>query len=244
MRNYATAQNIGGREMQCDATAVHTTPAGTSAYVLLDGIGDSESVQTWTREAAGRLARHAARLGDAETALRELYAMYRARPANADRYTRDYTEKAAAVVVVTAPGRPYSVAWSGDSRAYLLQDGTLRRLTNDHNLRRVYPPTDVYPEGGNRHRITACLGSWRTDEDAMAYANHPAMEAATVPAAPGRLVLVSDGAYEPIEDNGADLATYLAGPPATAAVNLVETAVAWGGKRPDNATALVADLPA
>ncbi|MFE4329656.1 PP2C family protein-serine/threonine phosphatase [Streptomyces sp. NPDC056831] len=244
MRDYATAQLIGGRDNQCDAIAVYTTPSGARAYVLLDGIGDTESVRQWTRAAARRLARTAARHGDAESGLRAVYAAYQAEELRRDRYARDYEPKAAAVVVVTAPGKPMTVAWCGDSRAYLLVDGTLQRLTHDHNLRRVYPPTETFPDGGNRHRITACLGSWRTDQDAMNEFNHSAIETATTPAPTGRLLLASDGAYEPIEDNGAELATYLRGTPREVARDLTETAVAWGGTRPDNATVLVADLTA
>lgn len=244
MRAYATAQLIGGRDNQCDATAVYTTPTGTRAYVLLDGVGDRVSIREWTRAAARRLARTAARHGDAESGLRAVYAAYQAEDLRQDVYARDYAPMAAAVVVVTAPGKPMTVAWAGDSRAYLLVDGTLQRLTADHNLRRVYPPCKTYPEGGNRHRITSCLGSWQTDEDAMDYANHPAIETATVPAGKARLLLASDGAYEPIEDNGADLRTYLHGTPAEVARDVTETAVAWAGTRPDNATVLVADLTA
>ncbi|MFG2404242.1 PP2C family protein-serine/threonine phosphatase [Streptomyces brevispora] len=244
MRTHATAQLTGGRDNQCDATAVYTTPNGTRAYVLLDGIGDTEHVREWTRAAARRLARTAARHGDADSGLRAVYAAYQAEDLRQDVYARDYAPMAAAVVVVTAPGKPLSVAWAGDSRAYLLVDAKLQRLTNDHNLRRVYPPCATYPEGGNRHRITACLGSWQTDEDAMDYAGHPAMESTTVPARKCRLLLASDGAYEPIQDNGADLRTYLHGTPANVARDLVETAIAWAGTRPDNATVLIADLTA
>ena len=33
MRSYATAQLIGDRSHQCDATAVYTAPTGARAYV-------------------------------------------------------------------------------------------------------------------------------------------------------------------------------------------------------------------
>ncbi|MFJ3100354.1 PP2C family protein-serine/threonine phosphatase [Streptomyces sp. NPDC086835] len=241
MRNYATAQLIGGRKEQCDATAVYTAPTGARAYVLLDGIGSTPSVRAWTREAAARLARTAARHGDAEAGLRAVYARLRAEREDADPYARDYLPKACAVVAVTAPGKPLTVAWCGDARAYVLARGAARRLTNDHNLRRVYPPCDWH-SGGSRNRVTSCLGSSLTDEETQAASGHPAIETVTVPAENCRLLLASDGAYEPIEDNGANVATYLVGDPRETARDLVDTAVAWGGTRPDNATALVADL--
>ena len=60
---------------------------------------------------------------------------------------RHPTPNACAVVAVTAPGKHLTVAWCGDARAYLLAQGTAQRLTNDHNLRRVFPPSEMYPEG-------------------------------------------------------------------------------------------------
>jgi len=66
VRTYATAQLIGDRSHQCDATAVSTAPSGARAYALLDGIGSSDEIRDWTRTAARRLARTAARRGDAE----------------------------------------------------------------------------------------------------------------------------------------------------------------------------------
>ncbi len=242
MRNYATAQHIGGREEQCDATAVYTAPGGARAYVLLDGIGSTPSVRDWTRSTARRLARYASRCGDAETGLRNVRSLIADERADADRYMREFLPQACAVVAVTTPGEPLTVAWCGDSRAYVLARGHVRLLTADHNLRRIYPPCETYPQGGNRHRVTSCFGSIYTEEETLKEYGHPAVEAVTVPTEACRLLLASDGAYEPIEDNGADLADSLTGDPREAAREVVETAIGWGGPRPDNATALVADL--
>ena len=249
MRTYATAQNVGTDPGQADATAVFTAPSGARAYVLLDGIGRTDAVRAWARAAARRLARSAARRGDAEAGLRAVY----------DAYATERTEtgvrgpKAAAVVAVTAPGRPLTVAWCGDSRAYVIARGTARKLTDDHNLRRVYPPNDIFPDGGNRNVITSCLGSRSTDQDVRNHYGHPAIEAVTLPAEDCRLVLASDGAYEPHEDAGHPLADELVGDPREAARHFVDAAVrhataatrAMDPNRPpyaDNATALVADI--
>jgi serine/threonine protein phosphatase PrpC len=241
MRNYATHQKTGGRDYQCDATAVATVN-GVRAYALLDGIGDKPYVREWTRTAARLLARTAARLHDAEAGLRFEY----------ERYTREndrqgpwgFGPKACAVVVVEAPGLPLTAANAGDARAYWLRRGTLERLTRDHNLRRVYTPCEAH-DGGSRHRVTSCLGATETDEQVMNVVNHPAVEARTVHAERGRLLLASDGAYEPHEDAGHLLGDLLYGTPAEAARRVVSDAVATAltvTSRPDNATALVADL--
>ncbi|MET8609759.1 PP2C family protein-serine/threonine phosphatase [Streptomyces misionensis] len=254
MRSYATAQNTGGRGIQCDAAAVRTTPDGIRAYVVLDGIGTSEVIRDWTRRVAARLASRAARRGDAETALRSLYEEYAADPDRQDPYERRYMPSAAAVVAVTAPGRPLTVAWAGDSRAYLLRRGIAHRLTDDHNLRRVYPPTATHPDGGSRNVITSYLGAAATDKECLAANGHPAIETATRPLVDGdRLVLLTDGAYEPHEEAGHDLFVELDDDDLTGtARRFVDLAVETSRKnRPgdehryvDNATALIARLTA
>ncbi|MFF0430352.1 mucin-2 [Streptomyces sp. NPDC004520] len=253
MHPYATAQAPGTRIVQCDATAVRTAPHGVRAYALLDGIGDSEKVRSWTRTAAAQVARAAARRADAGAGLRSVYDRYAAERADGALYPRGYFPKAAAVVAVTAPGRPLTVAWCGDSRAYLLtSDGEADRLTQDHNLRRVQPSNDLYG-GGSRHTITSCLGSWHSDEDLISHYKHPAIETATrTPAGPCRLLLASDGAYEPHEDARAPLARDIAGDLGITVRRFVKLAVrlslnATRALDPnrlhaDNATALLADL--
>ncbi|MFE7214576.1 PP2C family protein-serine/threonine phosphatase [Streptomyces sp. NPDC057611] len=252
MRTYASAQNIGGRDTQCDAAAVRTGPGGARAYVLLDGIGSSARVRDWTRRTAVRLADRAARRGDAETALRSLYEKIAADPDRQDPYTRRYMPSAAAIVAVTVPGKPLSLAWAGDSRAYLMRRGLALRLTEDHNLRGVYPPSALYPEGGAPNVITSYLGSVSTDEESRAKYRHPAIESTTVPLQDGdRLVLASDGAYEPHEQAGHDLFAELDDDPLTGIVrSFVDVAVDTARAAlpedehcyVDNATALLATL--
>ena len=244
MRTYATAQLIGDRSAQCDATAVHTAPSGARAHVLLDGIGSSDEIRDWTRAAARRLARAAARRGDAEAGLRAVYDAYANEPWRQGPWARE--PEACAVVAVTSPGRPLTVAWCGDARAYLLARGTVRRLTADHNLRRVYPPNDVFPAGGNRNIITSCLGNTETDDEVKARYGHPTIETVTRYPEDCCLLLASDGAYEPHEDAGHTLSDFLIGDLRETAQCFVDTAVATAraveDPHADNATVLVADL--
>lgn len=244
MRTYATAQLIGDRTAQCDATAVYTSPDGARAYVLLDGIGSTDEVRAWTRNAARRLARAAARRGDAEAGLRAVYARYAADPARQGPWARE--PDACALVAVTAPGKPLTVAWCGDVRAYLLVGESVERLTEDHNLRRVYPPTDMHG-GGNRNIVTSCLGNSETDQEVKDRYGHPAIESVTRAVGKCRLLLASDGAYEPHEDAGHDLADFLTiGELSETAEAFVDTAVATAravaDPYADNATVLIADL--
>ncbi|MEU9663931.1 hypothetical protein [Streptomyces chartreusis] len=130
-------QNIGGRSAQCDATAVRSSRDGVRAFAFLDGIGSSTEAREWTRRAAVQLATAAARGGDAEAGLRAVYNRYAADPDRQDPYLRRYMPSAAVVVAVTRPGQTLTLAWCGDSRAYLLERAIVRRLTEDHNCRRV-----------------------------------------------------------------------------------------------------------
>ncbi|MFF2228728.1 hypothetical protein ACFVV7_36025 [Streptomyces globisporus] len=242
---YGAAQSIGDRAWQCDATATHTTDSGVRSYVLLDGIGDNPAVRAWVEAAADRLAVLAAVHGDAEKALRAERDRYALEPERDPEHGRPSLPAAAAVVAVHVPGGTLSVSWSGDARAYLLlDDRALRLVTDDHNERRAYDGL------GDRHTLTACLGVTRSDEETKKQWGHPAVETVRGPARPGRLLLVSDGAYEPHEDADDDMAGYLADPPDAGAQRLVEDAVrkaravprARGRARADNATALVAVL--
>lgn len=226
---HATAQLIGGRSHQCDATATYTDAAtGARAYALLDGIGSSEAVQKWTRSAARRLARAAAVRGDAEAGLRAVHAV-----AAAERRRDDVSPSAVAVVAVAVPGGQLQIAWCGDARAYVLSGGQLWPLTKDHNLRQHLLDCgvdDVPPFA--RNRVTSYLGD---------LSETPVIAAVTC-AQRGRLLLASDGAYEPLKDFGRDLAAYLAGSPVRAARALVKAAVEHAPGYADNATALVADF--
>lgn len=239
MRTYATAQLIGDRSHQCDAVAVSTASSDARAYALLDGIGSTDEIRDWTRTAARRLARSAAYHGDAETGLRTQYERYAADPDRQGPW--GFGPTACAVVAVTTPSRPLTIAWCGDTRAYTLARGTVRRLTADHNLRRVYPPNGVH-DGGNRNVVTSWLGNTDTDDETKALRGHPTIEVVTVPMEECRLLLASDGAYEPLEDSLRNLADYLKGSPREAARDLVQAAIDHASSHADNASVLIADL--
>lgn len=231
MSTHATAQLIGDRTHQCDATATASGPDGVRAFALLDGIGSTDEIRDWTRRAARRLARSAAYHGDAEAGLRAQYDRYAADPARHDPWAD--LPNACAVVAVVSP-RWLTVAWCGDTRAYLLVRGTVLRLTADHNLRRVH--------GGNRNVVTSFLGNTESDDEVKDRYGHPAIEAVTRQLENSRLLLASDGAYEPLEDSCRNLADYLIGDPVETARGFVQAAIDHGSAHADNATVLVADL--
>lgn len=230
---YATHQLQGSRTEQCDATATRALPNGSRAYALLDGIGSTPEVRTWTRAMARRLAVLGARLGDAAAAVETLQGEIKADP---DRAHYRVNENACAALVVHT-GDELRVAWCGDVRAYLLNNGEAQLLTRDHNLRQVLRDAGYAdPPNHTRNQVTQHLGFWGHEDSTVGHV--------TVPAT-GRLVLACDGVYEPLEDSGEDLAQWFAnGSPANAARRLTHGAVRSAGPYADNATALVADLTA
>lgn len=249
MRTYATAQHIGTRSHQCDAAAVRTAPNGTRAYAVLDGIGSTSTIRDWTRRAARQVAASAARHGDAEAGLRAVYDRYASDPARLDPFNDGMHPTAAAIVAVETPGRPLTIAWCGDARAYLLHEDTAKRLTEDHNLRRVWPGTDEFPQSGSRNIITSYLGGTASDEESWRHNGHPAIETTTLSLASAyRLLLASDGAYEPHEDIGCSLYHQVNDERLTGAVrtlvgNAVSTAEASSRRgNADNAIAIVARI--
>ncbi|MGW6214288.1 PP2C family protein-serine/threonine phosphatase [Streptomyces sp. NPDC055109] len=230
---HASAQLIGDRSHQCDATATHTHD-GTRAYVLCDGIGSSDEVQAWTRAAARRIARAAARSGDAEAGLRAEYDRYAAEPERKSPFAD--LPNACAAVAVAVPGKPLTVAWCGDVRAYTVTPDGLQCLTADHNMRRVF--------NRSRNVVTSYLGATESDDERWQQYNHAAIESVTAPADTSRLLLASDGAYEPLEDSCRDLTRYLGWTsPKRAADTFVAAAIDHASSHADNATVLVADLP-
>lgn len=237
-RTYAPAQLIGTRSHQCDATAVRTVD-GLRAYALLDGIGSSDNVRDWTRTMARRLAAAAARMGDAESGLRRVHAAAAAEPDRSAPWAD--LPAAVAVVAIHEPGsRLLNIAWCGDARAYLYEDGWARRLTTDHNMRQELLDAGREPGRYARNTVTSYLG----DTDPK-----PAIGAAGITLSSRgdgcpRLLLASDGAYEPIEDAHRDIGAFLYGAPVVSiARNLVDVATRLADPaHTDNATVLVAEL--
>lgn len=223
---YATAQRIGSRSHQCDATAVASFE-GTVAHVLLDGMGCSDEIAQWTQATAVRLADTAARMGDADAALRQVHAGAAAEPGRAEHWLA--MPRAVAVAALFRPGAPVQIAWCGDARAYRRGlDGVVHRVTDDHNARQ--DAIDRGLPGGDRHKVLSFLGDPRPS---------PRLGARSEPAE-GLFLLISDGGYEPLEEMGCELWAHLLGPLDEVADDLAAFAAVGDGA--DNATVVVIDL--
>lgn len=140
-------------------------------------------------------------------------------------------------VIVAAGGRAV-LAHLGDSRAYLLRDGTLVQLTKDHSLLARFleldhPLLNDPSFGMPRNYLYRSLG--QEDEappDMMEF-----------PIAPGdRLLLCSDGLWDELDDATIQRCLTSTDDPAECANHLVRLANAAGGH--DNSTAVVVFIEA
>jgi PPM family protein phosphatase len=140
------------------------------------------------------------------------------------------------VVAFLVDGTRIGVLHLGDSRAYLLREGELHRLTRDHTL-----VQSLVDEGriSEEEAATHPRRSWlvKTLQDSST----PEPDLFHVDGVPGdRFLICSDGVTAVLED--AQLQEVLAGvaEPEAAVAELIARANAGGG--PDNITCIVADL--
>lgn len=130
----------------------------------------------------------------------------------------------------------YRCFWMGDSRAYRMRDGEIRRITRDHSLvQNLVDAGMLEPEEAETHEnanlITRAVGANEKIE----------VDIVGGEAAPGdRFVLASDGLTRVVRDH--ELAAELERGPATqAADNLLEIVLARGA--PDNVSLIIVEIP-
>jgi protein phosphatase len=138
--------------------------------------------------------------------------------------------------LVVQGGRQLLIGHVGDSRAYLIHDGKMRRITEDHSLveelvregRLTPEQADAHPQ---RHVVTRALG---IDED---------IEVAlyTLDVTEGdRVVLCSDGLTTMVRERDVERIARSEPDPQRAAEQLVDAANAAGGE--DNTSIVVVDV--
>ncbi len=133
-------------------------------------------------------------------------------------------------------GHSLAIAHVGDSRAYLLHEGTLIRVTHDHSfVEELVDAGEITADEArvhpNRSVITRALGS-----DPAMYADHFMLNIDQG----DRLVLCSDGLSGMVPDREIERVATESETPQLAADNLVDAALAAGGA--DNVTVVVVDV--
>jgi protein phosphatase len=206
-------------------------------FVVADGLGGHEAGEVASSIAVETLRDHAPRRADANALARAVRAANR----EVIRAAKEGVGRSGMGTTLTAAiveGGTIAIAHVGDSRAYLLHEGSLRRLSDDHSMvadmirRGQLTEADarVHP---NRSVITRALGT-----DSNMVADTYEIEASTG----DRLLLCSDGLTGMLEDPR--IAELLGGysDPGIAASELVAAANEAGGH--DNISVIVVDIEA
>jgi protein phosphatase len=203
-------------------------------YLVADGMGGHTAGQLASRlatracvgalkELSGRRATLTEKLrACVEAANREIHDTAQAKP--------ELTGMGTTLVMLLAGGGRIALAHVGDSRAYLIRAGQIRRLTDDHSLvaelvRRQEISEESARGHPHRHVLTRALGVRRAVEPDLAE---------LTPAVGDLVVLCSDGLTTHLED--AEIAAVAAKETDVEAVcaRLVDLANARGGE--DNVT--------
>jgi serine/threonine protein phosphatase Stp1 len=208
-------------------------------WAVADGAGGHESGEVASAEVAGLLQTIDAGLSAAEMLLEvrsRLEAAHARLHAEASRHG-DGAMVATTVVVLLARDDHFACLWAGDSRAYLLRDHTLTKITRDHSLVQALVESGTISEAEaighpQANVITRAVGA---DSDVLE------LEKRTGQLMAGdRLLLCSDGLSKTLPEE--QLAELLSGDDATGAARLVMAALT--AQATDNITAVTIDFSA
>jgi PPM family protein phosphatase len=138
------------------------------------------------------------------------------------------------LVAILVAGHQAFVVWVGDSRIYLLRDGVLEQLTEDHTvynelLKRKKLPREEIEKLPQKNAITRAIGVYEHTEPDSLIVDLVAGD---------RFLLCSDGLSGYFEEDVEDLGRMMSQPDEAAGVKaMIDAANARGGK--DNITALL-----
>ena len=225
------------REENQDFLAEFESPSGVRLLVVADGMGGHQGGSEASRlcvETLGDVFRRSSE--DAEPLLREAIAEANDRIHRTAASNLDLSGMGTTVVLLLLDGDRAWVAHVGDSRAYLMRDGSLRALTEDHTVvaalqKRGILTAEQAEKHPRKNELVRCVG----------FHQEASPEVTEVPVLPGdRFLLCSDGLSGQVAED--EIASVLAGEsPTDAAKTLVRAANAAGGR--DNVTVLIAAVP-
>ncbi len=137
---------------------------------------------------------------------------------------------------VLIEGTKIAIAHVGDSRAYILHQGNLVRITHDHSfVEELVDAGEITADEARIHPsrsiITRALGS-----DPDMYADHFSLDVEQG----DRIIICSDGLSSMISDSAIEATAVSSATPKQATDNLVAAALAEGGH--DNVTVVVIDI--
>jgi protein phosphatase len=208
--------------------------ADPPVYAVADGLGGHQAGEVASEIAIATLRAYAPKTADPSALDRAVRRANRA-VIDAAREGRGRTGMGTTMTAVVVQGVELAVSHVGDSRAYLLHDGALERVTDDHSMVADMIRQGTLTEAESRHHpnrsvITRALGS---DPDMVP-------DSFCMTASRGdRLLLASDGLHGMLTDEQIG-AVLTGGTPAQAASALVDAANTAGGG--DNVTVVVVDI--
>lgn len=230
-----------GRVREEDEDAFVLDPA-LDVYVVSDGMGGRAAGATAARivvDAVPRLLadRCSRPVGDDPGLPDALHEVVESLSRAVHDEAREWPELAGmgATLVLAVIGSGLTVAYLGDSRAYLSSCGGLTRLTDDHSvvgvllrLGQIGPTTAVdHPARGQLTRYVGMQGPAQADVVGVPFGSGD------------RLLLCSDGLWGVVNDDEIRTTLATGGSPADSCEALVRAALEAGA--PDNVTAVVVD---
>ena len=232
MPSYGSRTDVGlVREHNEDSLAVNPP-----LYAVADGMGGHAAGEVASEIAIQTLVANAPETPDGDDLARAVvaanHAVIRAAAEGVGRKGMGTT-----MTVAMLGGNRLVVAQVGDSRAYLLHEGALQRITRDHSLMAdLIERGSITPEEARVHPqrsvITRALGS---DPSTL-----PDIYEMNVSAG-DRLLLCSDGLSGMVDDSLIESTMTRVADPQRCAAALVNEAITAGGY--DNVTAVVVDVP-
>lgn len=204
-----------------------------SCMAVADGLGGHNAGEVASKIAIDIVAASAELLVSGEKGLGECMREANARVLEAADGDAAFTGMGTTLTVAVAAGGSLRIAHVGDSRAYLISNGTITRLTHDHSVvgemvrSGALTPDQAHTHPG-RHAITRALGFFdelEVDEDTYAFGSGDAV------------LLCTDGLHDVVSDDEILQAVVTRQVPEEICRLLVEMARARGG--PDNITVAV-----
>jgi len=214
--------------------------AGSRLFVVADGMGGHAGGDIASAIAVKRIADADRPYASPQEAERALAGALLAANGLINNAVEDHPELSGMGTTVSAllrVGDAVSIAHIGDSRIYLLREGELSQITNDHTfVQRLVETGRITPEEAAVHPRRSVLMRVLGDIDQA-----PEVDTSILGTVPGdRWLLCSDGLSSYVSEERI-LASLQAAPSAArAAEALIEEALEHGA--PDNVTAIVVDI--
>lgn len=227
---YAAASDVGLVRTNNEDAYLAVPPL----FAVADGMGGHRAGEVASAGALRALEAQASRDGDSLVAAVEAanLAVFQEATANPDLAGMGTT-----VTAMHVGAGSVKIVHVGDSRAYLLRDHRLRRLTRDHTVvERLAREGKIPMEDVEHHPQRSVL------ERALGVSPEVDVDVQLIDVRPGdRLLLCTDGLSSMLSDDEIRTVLLAEGDPGAAADRLLAGALRAGGK--DNVTAVLVDFP-